>query len=155
MDSNDISIDLLIRNLLALHPLLSKSFKDIRNQTNLNPGSLYVLSLIEKHQSLTMTEIGCKLAMPKPHVTAHINKLINDDLVQRNYFEEDRRIIKITLTTKGLNAIHTIITSITNELRHRIKTLNEDKLKTFFYATMEVKNTLSEIMEDNTKNCKY
>lgn len=145
---NNISIDLLVRNLLALHPLLSKSFKEIRNKTNLNPGSLYVLALIEKHKSLTMSEIGCKLAMPKPHVTSQIDKLIQDNLVKRSNSDNDRRIINITLTTDGSETIHTIISSISKELRTRIETLSEEKLKTFFYASMEVRNTLSEIMED-------
>lgn len=149
---SDISVDVLVRNLLALHPLLSKSFKEIRTQTNLNPGSLYVLALIEKHQSLTMTEIGCKLGMPKPHVTMQVDKLISDELVKRNYSENDRRVIKITLTQQGLDTIHTIISSISNELRSRIETLEQEKLKAFFYAALEVRNTLSDIMDDNSKN---
>lgn len=146
---NDFSIDLLIRNLMDIHPLLSKRFKDIRAQTNLNPGSLYILGLINKHSSLTMSEIGCKLGIPKPHVTAHIDRLIRSKMVKRNYDENDRRIINITLTEKGKKDINDIFLSLSQDLKARIETLDEEKLKTFFYAVIEVKTTLAEIINDS------
>lgn len=149
MNTNDeISIDYLIRNLLALFPLLSKSFKEIRSQSDLNPGSLFVLGMVERHQTLTMSEIGCKLSMPKPHVTSHIDKLVELNLVQRSYSDNDRRIINITLTPEGKEKIHSAVAMVSQNLKSRIETLDEEKLKKLYQSSIEVRNILSELMED-------
>ena len=49
-----------------------------------------------------MTEIGEKLFISKPNVTTLIDKLIEKGLTERLSDKQDRRIIKIKVTKKGL-----------------------------------------------------
>jgi len=150
-----ISIDKIIENLIYLHPLLSKSLtRSIRAKTSLNPGSLYILGILSHHEILSMSEIGCKLSMPKPHVTAQVDKLIAEDMVERLFDPHDRRIINIKLTEKGKEDLKNIKQEVSKNMRERIEKLNEEKLTILHESTQHVRDILSEIMtESNTTTC--
>jgi DNA-binding MarR family transcriptional regulator len=148
-----VSIEKIIENLIHIHPLLSKNFnRAIRNKSTLNPGALFVLGTIRKHQLLSMSEIGCKLSMPKPHVTAHIDKLIAEGMVERVNDPKDRRIINIRLTEKGHLDFENIKSEITEEMRHRVEKLSDEKMKNLYESTEIVRNILTEMMAESMQN---
>jgi len=145
-EKNKISIDSSIENLISIHPLLSKSFtKSIRTKTNLNPGSLYVLGVLRRHDILSMSEIGCKLSMPKPHVTSLVDKLIAEDMVERLLDPNDRRIVNIRITEKGIADFNAIKFEISQELRIRLEKLSAEKLDILAEASKQIKDILIEM----------
>ena len=150
MNSNEtVSIDKIIENLIYLHPLLSKSLtRSIKMKTNLNPGSLFILGLLSKYDVLSMSEIGCKLSIPKPHVTAQVDKLIAEEMVERVLDPNDRRIVNIRFTEKGKEDFKAIKQEISKDMRERIEKLDEQKLTLLSDSTQQVRDILSEIMVD-------
>jgi len=145
-EKNKISIDSSVENLISIHPLLSKSFtKSIRTKTNLNPGSLYVLGVLRRHDILSMSEIGCKLSMPKPHVTSLVDKLIAEDMVERLLDPKDRRIVNIRITEKGIDDFNAIKLEISQELRIRLEKLSAEKLDILAEASQQIKEILIEM----------
>jgi DNA-binding MarR family transcriptional regulator len=137
------TISQVIENLISIHPLLSKSFtRAIRSKTNLTPGSLYVLGLLIRHGKLSMSEIGCRLAMQKPHVTLMVDKLITENLVERINDTADRRMVYIQVTKNGIQDFEYIKSTITEELRETLKQLDQDKLETLSTASGQVKDIL-------------
>ena len=152
-DKETVSIDKIIENLIYLHPLLSKSLtRSIRAKTNLNPGSLYILGMLSKYEMLSMSEIGCKLSMPKPHVTAQVDKLISEEMVERLFDPHDRRIINIRMTEKGKEDFKYIKQEVSLDMRGRIEKLDIQKLNTLSDSTQLVRDILSEIMTDPHSN---
>lgn len=151
---SQLLIERIVDNLIHTQPLLSKGFtRSIRTRTNLNPGTLYVIGLLKKNGTLSMSEIGSRLAMPKPHVTAHIDKLIAEGMVERNYSMQDRRIINISLTAKGIEDFEAIKKELTKDFRERVGRINEEKLMELVEATRLVRETLAQIMtENNSEN---
>ena len=150
IDNNNKSIDSVIENLISIHPLLSKSFsKSIRENTNLNPGSLYVLGVLSRNEMLSMSEIGCRLSMPKPHVTSLVDKLIAEEMVERLFDPKDRRIINIRITEKGKKDFNAIKSDISQELRKKLQKLDVDKIESLSISSLEVKNTLIEFSREN------
>lgn len=146
----EMYISKIIENLIHIHPLLSKGItRSIRTKTNLNPGSLYIIGLLSKYEMLSMSEIGSKLSMPKPHVTAHIDKLITEGMVERILDTNDRRIIHIRLTAKGRKDFETIKMELSQELRQRITELSTDKLNELYNSSNQVREILTEIMQDS------
>lgn len=145
-----IPIDNVIENLIYLHPLISRSLtRSIRLKTNLNPGSLYILGVLSKHEVLSMSEIGQRLSMPKPHVTAQVDKLIAEEMVERLFDANDRRIVNIKLTEKGKEDLKNIKQEVSRDMRERIETLDDERLMILAQSTQAVKDILSEIMIDN------
>lgn len=151
MEAN--TIDQIVENLFRIFPLLSKNLtKSLRAKTNINPGTLYVMGVLNRHEMLSMSEIGCKLSMPKPHVTTHIDKLIADNIVERLFDPNDRRIINIKMTDKGKADFAAIKLEITKEMRDKIKTLNEQRIIELLDTSSRLKSILSEIMIENTNH---
>jgi len=149
-DIETVSIDKIIENLIYLHPLLSKSLtRSIRLKTNLNPGSLYILGMLSKYEMLSMSEIGCKLSMPKPHVTAQVDKLILEEMVERIFDPQDRRIINIRMTEKGKEDFIAIKLEVTKDMRERIQKIEPSKLAVLSDSTQYVRDILSDIMIDS------
>ena len=151
-----VSIDRIIENLIYLHPLLSKSLtRSIKTKTNLNPGSLYILGMLNKFELLSMSEIGCKLSMPKPHVTTQIDKLISEEMVERVFDPHDRRIVNIRMTQKGKEDFIAIKQEVSQDMRKRIQKLDDQKLSTLSSSTQLVRDILSEILTDShSTSCK-
>ena len=151
MNENEgIFIGKIIENLFYVHPLVSKSLtRSIREKTNLYAGSLYILRLLSVHEMLSMSEISCKLSMPKPHVTAQIDKLIAENMVERLFDPNDRRIINIKLTEKGIGDFKMIKQEIGQEMRQRMETLSPQKLKILLDSSQQVRDILTEIMKDS------
>jgi DNA-binding MarR family transcriptional regulator len=143
-----ISIDKIIENLFYIHPLLSKSLtRSIRIKSNLNPGTLYILGLLSRFEMLSMSEIGCKLSMPKPYVTIQVDKLIAENMVERLFDPKDRRIINIKLTLKGIEDFKSLKQEIGRELKQRIQTLPDQKIQMMLESSQLVRDLLSEIMK--------
>jgi DNA-binding MarR family transcriptional regulator len=142
----------IIENLFPIQPLLSKTFsKQMRTTTHLNPGSLYVLALISHYEKLSMSEIGLKLSMPKPHVTSHVDRLIADKLVKRSATIHDRRIINIEITAKGTKRFKEVKWMISKELRDKLKLLTGDELQTLLNAAETLNQLLSKILITDKK----
>ncbi len=154
MNENEkISIDQIVENLIYIHPLLSKSItRSIRTKTNLNPGSLFILGLLTRHEVLSMSEIGCKLSMPKPHVTAQIDKLIAERMVERLYDANDRRIINIKLSDKGRKDFEEIKLDVSQDMRERIETLDVEKLDVLYKSSTNLREILTSILQENNSN---
>jgi DNA-binding MarR family transcriptional regulator len=151
-------IDKTIWNLLSIHPLVSKSLRQVtRSSVNLNIGSLYLLTLLSHYEMLSMSEIGNKLSMPKPHVTMQVDKLIAENMAERLNDPKDRRIILIRLTEKGREDFKMIKQIIGEDLRQRIQSLDEAKIKLLSESTQNVRDILVEIMIDSSvgKNCMF
>jgi len=154
--NNTISIDSVVENLMSIHPLLSKSFtRSIRTKTNLNPGSLYVLGALSRHDKLSMSEIGCKLSMPKSHATALVDKLIAEEMVERLFDPKDRRIVYVQITAKGAEDFNTIKQEISQEMRMRLEKLDSGKIEILAVASQQLKDILMEVLLDDKNDSSY
>lgn len=143
IEDNKISIDSAIENLISIHPLLSKAFnRSMRSKTNLNPGSLFVLGVLSRNGMLSMSEIGCKLSMQKPHITGLVDKLVAENLVERLYDPKDRRIVNVNITEKGMVDFNAIKHEISQELRQKLEKLDAETLETLSLASKQVKDIL-------------
>jgi DNA-binding MarR family transcriptional regulator len=146
-EGQDISIDKIIDNLFFISPSVTKSLvNSFRTKTNLNPVSFYILRLLSRHEILSMSEIGNKLQMPKPHVTAQVDKLITENMAERHFDSNDRRIINIKLTIKGIETLNLISNEVSQEIRKRIQTLDSEKIGNMLDASQQLRDILFDIM---------
>ncbi len=139
-------LDNIVDNILSIKPLMFKSLikPDILNKI-IPSGTHYLLVLLEKKDSLTMSEIGKELCMPKPNVTTLVDKLIKYKLVKRVNDESDRRKINIMLTKQGELSIKKARNNLIGYIKEKLMALNEDELKTLSVSLNNVKDILSKI----------
>jgi len=142
-----LKIDLIAENLITIHPLLYKSIsKPLRNQSSITPGGMFVMGTLKRHGTLSMSDIGKCLAMPKPHVTVIVDKLIEEGYVERQSDPKDRRIVNILITGKGVTDFETIKQSVSENLKSKLLLLSEDELEILSNATQQVKEILITIL---------
>jgi len=134
-------------NIFSIYTMLGNHWKQTaRKKTNLTPSVLMLLFSLERHDILSMSEIGARLGMSKPNVTAYVNNLFADEMVERLFEEKDRRIINIRLTTKGRNCLENVKTEISEDLRQRISLLPSNKISDLQTASSHVREILTEIL---------
>jgi DNA-binding MarR family transcriptional regulator len=148
------NIDRVVENLMTIQPLLYINLlKPVRTKTILPLGAIFVISELKKHQVLSMSEIGRRLSMPKPHVTGLVDKLIVEGFVERVSDPSDRRIINIKMTVKGTKNMMSIKKIISEDLRNMLSKLDEKKLEQLSVSSQQVKEILISIFsEDNNKS---
>lgn len=142
-----LKIDLIADNLISIHPLLFKSIsKPLRNQSSITPGGMYVLGSLKRNGTQSMSDIGKCLAMPKPHVTVIVDKLIEEGYVERQSDPKDRRIVNILLTERGLADFESIKLAVSENLKIKLSALSDEEQNILVTASQQVKDILITIL---------
>ena len=140
-------IDLIADNLLSIHPLLYKSIsKPLRSKSSITLGGMFVMGRLKRHGTLSMSEIGKYLSMPKPHITVIVDRLIEEGYVERQSDPNDRRIVNILLTEKGLVDFEGIKLAVSENLKIKLSSLNVEEQEILATATQQVKDILISIL---------
>ncbi len=144
---NKQNVDVIAENLMSIHPLLYKSLtRPAKMKTNITPGGMFVLGSLKRHQTLSMSDIGKCLSMPKPHVTVIVDKLIEEGYVVRSNDANDRRIINISLTEKGLTDFEELKLAISENLKEKLLQLSAEEIDQLAVSTKQVKDILISIL---------
>ena len=142
-----LKIDLIAENLISIYPVLYKSIsKPLRMVTSITPAGMFVLGILKRDGTHSMSDIGKCLSMPKPHVSVIIDKLIDEGYVIRQNDPKDRRIINISLTDEGLIDFKTINHAVSETLQGKLLLLSEMELEQLAIAALQVKEILITIL---------
>ena len=142
-----LKIDLIADNLISIHPLLYKSIsKPLKHQSSITPGGMFVLGSLKRHGTQSMSDIGKCLSMPKPHVTVIVDKLIEEELVERQSDPNDRRIVNILLTKKGFEEFDSIKKDISENLKIKLSKLSDQEQEILAIASQQMKEILISIL---------
>ena len=78
--------------------IITEEFKDITNN------DMHIIEAVGLGEGNNMTTIAKKMKITVGSLTTSMNSLVKKHYVERNRSEEDRRIVNITLTEKGIKA---------------------------------------------------
>ncbi|MEI7524191.1 MAG: MarR family transcriptional regulator [Mariniphaga sp.] len=150
-----LNIDIIAENLLAIHPLLYKSIsKPLKNKSSITPGGMFVMGILKRNGMLSMSDIGNYLSMPKPHVTVIIDRLIEEEYVLRQNDPNDRRVVNILLTDKGISEFEELKEALSLNLKSKLVLLSEEELEQLSKASQQMKEILISILSKE-KNKEY
>jgi DNA-binding MarR family transcriptional regulator len=107
---------------------------------------MFVLGRLKRHGMLSMSDIGKYLAMPKPHITVIVDRLIEEGYVERQSDPNDRRIVNILITESGLRDFEQIKLVVSETLKSKLLLLSEDELEILAIASQQVKEILISIL---------
>src|SRR5215813_10011811 len=88
--------DLLYRRLMVTRPINSNSELELSRQ------ELRVLMLLGSKGTAIMSDLARTTNLALSTATNTIDKLVGKELVERTRLDEDRRIVQVALTEKGL-----------------------------------------------------
>jgi DNA-binding MarR family transcriptional regulator len=140
--------DLIIDNIFSLKPILTKKLVNPSQVTSeYSNGSIYIMIILEKYKSLSMSEIGKLLSIPRPNVTSMIDKMISMDIVERLRNEKDRRMIFIKLTDKGTDYINNFKKSMREKIKEKLMILTDEDLNQLYDSLINVNRILLKIAD--------
>jgi DNA-binding MarR family transcriptional regulator len=108
-------------------------------------GGYFVLMMLQRNNAVTMSEIGKELCIPKPNVTPIVDKLVDSKLVERISDSNDRRIVRIKITQKGLDAIVQVKVLMQDSIKGKIALLSENDLDKLSASLVNIKDVLQKI----------
>lgn len=98
---------------------------------NLTITEIHTLEAITVDKTKTMTQVATELGISVSTLTAAINKLVQKGYVHRFRVEEDRRKVKIQLTSSGKEAVKEHENFHMEMVSDALSTMNPDEVKRF------------------------
>jgi len=132
--------------LLVLIPLYYKNVMRAKHTfTGLQIAQYHVLGVLMKDGKLPMSEIGQRLYISRPYMTALADSLIAEELVERLPDPSDRRVINLAITEKGKKYLRHSITLYKHDLKDRLTMLDTYDLDMLCTAAEELQRILDKI----------
>lgn len=142
----DAKIENIIENIISLKPLLFKKLVNRDIAGGIIPhGSQFILMMLEKKDTATMSEIGKELCIPNPNVTPLVDKLVENQMVERTSDSNDRRIVRIKITPKGSDAIIQAKDLMKSFIKSKLTLLPESDLENLASSLNTIKEVIQKI----------
>ncbi len=146
--SIDTAVDSITENLLYILPLLHRKLLRVEFSGvagNLSRLHFVILKILERRGPRPISEIGKRLFIPKPQMTALVDRLIEFDLVERIPDTEDRRVININLTSNGNRTLEECDKVIKESIRKKMATLTQEDLEEMVKCTASLRRIGSKL----------
>ncbi len=120
-------------NLLSeLVPVILQGVQfSIISQNNLSTTQFFIMIVIDRPGKITMSALAKRMQMSLPRATGLVNRLIKQDLLERNTTLEDRRLVIVSLTAKGKKLIESYKKLIRNRWQEVLEGMNNRDISTF------------------------
>ncbi|MBT2625412.1 MarR family transcriptional regulator [Bacillus sp. HU-1818] len=76
--------------------------KLFQTERTITPTQMYMLSLLDKGEASTVSELRKRLDLTSGAATIAINRLIEGQYIKRERDQGDRRVVRLSLTDKGM-----------------------------------------------------
>ncbi len=88
----------------------------------------YVLMLLQNQKAMPVSEIGKQLTISPSNTTPLIDKLINERLAVRRPDKNDRRVINVAITRRGLERLNELYRANADIFKSKLSSLPDDDL---------------------------
>lgn len=101
----------------------------LRSKETLPEGQVFLLIMLNNQGTVKATDIAVKLGITSGAVTGMTDKMEKLGLIRRERSEEDRRVVRISLTEHGADTLERIRLARFNRLSELISQLEPDELQ--------------------------
>lgn len=109
------------------------------------------LILIEQYGNPSISGLGRVLNVSKSQMTARLDKLVESGLIERVHDSEDRRIIRIVLTSEGQNFIKNYQKTVKESMDQLLSPLSHEEVKELKKSIKTIKNAVLKIQNVQNK----
>jgi len=128
--------------LMQTARLFQERIRDDMNQNNLSITEFSVLEVLFHKGKQTIQQIANSILVANSSMTYVIDKLEQKGLLKRNACPEDRRVVHITLTEKGLGLMNTVMPEHEEFVDLAFDSLHPKELEQFDILLKKVKEKL-------------
>ena len=139
-------INRMIDDINIISPLFHRTLISPQELTH-NPASseFRVMLILLRGKSQPISTVGRWLGISKPNMTAVIDKLIADGYVERTPNAEDRRVIDISVTTKGKQYMEACRLEARESMKKRLATLSAEDIDSLYDSLENIRLMLMKL----------
>jgi MarR family transcriptional regulator, organic hydroperoxide resistance regulator len=141
-----------IKNVTAnffnlLRHLQNKFFRPLElfMKCEISPMQFRTMGIISEKQTITMTELANEVLISKQQLTPMIDKMIDSNIVERKNDKEDRRIIKISLTSHGVELLENHKNQLLKSLSKKFESLDLDDIEKLNTALDQINKIINKL----------
>ena len=144
-------LDAMVDSLYTITPLFFRTMFRGHQQLSHNPMSseFKVMGMLTRHGSLPISRIGNWLGISKPNMTANIDKLIEENLVERKSDPTDRRVVNVSLTEKGVEYMKRSWDEAHEAIKLKLSSLTIEEMDLLYTSLENIRILLSKLNEVN------
>jgi DNA-binding MarR family transcriptional regulator len=159
---NKTVLDSVAENLFSTLPLIHRSIRKKLLKTvlesikeNIAPPHFEIMKLLEEAGTLHIAEIGERLQIARPQMTHLIDRLVELGMVKREIAAEDRRMINVMLTEKGIAILNEHDSDIKDAIMETLSCLTDEELQDLSTSLIKLRKIFSKIeWQDHAMNTK-
>ncbi len=106
------------------------------------PQYLILQTLLEK-EALRMNELAAILGVSKANVTGLVDRMVRSRLIERMRSDEDRRVVFVKLSTRGLRVAQRLVNNQRKEWRRIMETIPPKDLDVFMNSLEHLASALA------------
>ena len=118
---------------------------------SLTTAQMKVLLLFEEHDNFSMGELSSLYSVSVSTMTSVVDRLFQNGMLKREQDENDRRIVRVSLTAKGKKILIKLVGSRREVLEGFLHSLDKNEVKRFDLAMNDAAHFLARARE-NMKN---
>lgn len=130
MTNTELKKERIIEVLFHFRQSIYHFTKSESNHFSLSWEDVYLLQILARHDSLTVTELAEKLKVKNFTASRMISRLAAQNLVQREPSLDDRRVVKVSVTPQGKKKLQAIEDFNYNALVANFNSLKEEDIQT-------------------------
>ena len=111
---------------------------------------ILIFWLLYQRNEVNMTEIAEYIHAPLNTATGIVSRMEKNGLIERNRSSEDKRIVLIGFSEKGMNQFQSLIREMVHYGTKLFSALTEEEIELFFKMTSKVKDVLKEDRKKET-----
>jgi DNA-binding MarR family transcriptional regulator len=124
-----------------------------RGMKKLDP-SRFVLRAVYMHGPVRMSEIGKHMGISRPYMTILVDKLIEEGLVERVPDSSDRRVVNVTITDAGRDAVREFMSNARETIVRNLSSLDSTDISSLHEAMKRIRSITSKLDRNETRKCK-
>lgn len=113
--------------------------------------SRFVLKKVQELGLVRMSEIGRHMEISKPYMTALVNKLISEGLVERVMEPGDRRVVNIRITAAGRGVLREFTKAAREIVIMRLSSLDSEDIASLHESVRKIRSIALKLDQDKAK----
>ncbi|MGY3836311.1 MarR family winged helix-turn-helix transcriptional regulator [Bacillus atrophaeus] len=118
--------------------------KLFQTERTITPTQMYMLSLLDKGEASTVSELRKRLDLTSGAATIAINRLIEGQYIKRERDQGDRRVVRLSMTDKGMEIYQKLNDQFQVTYSQLFKDFSDEELEQFlvFFNRMKEQTML-------------
>lgn len=131
--------------LNELQTIFNKKFETYFSKWSLTSSQILILSLLDNHSELKISEIAAHIGLPDSNVSGIVDRLEKGGYVERIRSLEDRRVVKVKPTNKVNEIKQHFNLNVEEYFRLILDKISQEELDEIAYHLEKLKNLINQL----------